>query len=93
MDSFELTKKIAKGAALAIVGMGTSKIVAGVIKNNTDPEKVTDKVAIASAATVLGYMAADASRKYTDAKIDEIADQIKKIPSWWEQNVTSRFTS
>lgn len=67
---------IAKLAISAVVGAGTTKIVVAIIKNNVQPDKITEKVAVASAAFVLGSMAADASKQYTDAKIDEIANWI-----------------
>jgi len=69
---------IAKKAVSVVVGAGVTRIVAGIIQNNTAPAKVTDKVAIVAAAFVLGSMAADATSKYTDAKIDEIA-------AWWKE--------
>lgn len=76
--------ELAKLAVSAIVGAGTTKIVVAIIKNNTDPEKITEKVAIAAAGFVLGSMAADASKKYTDAKIDEAA-------KWWKENVKKKI--
>lgn len=75
---------IAKLVVSAVVGTGTSKIVASVIKNNTSPEKITDVVTITSASFVLGAIAADASKKYTDTKIDEIA-------TWWNENVKPKL--
>jgi large-conductance mechanosensitive channel len=62
---------IAKMAVSAIVGAGTTKIVTAIVKNNIQPDKLIDKVTVVSGAFVLGSMAADASKKYTDAKIDE----------------------
>jgi hypothetical protein len=64
---------IVKAVATFVVGSGTTKIVAGVIKNNTNPDSVQDQVAIASAGFVIGTMAAQATKDYTDRSIDQIA--------------------
>lgn len=71
---------IAKNIINFVVGAGTTKIVHQTIKNNTNPETVTDQVTIGAGSVVLGAMAADASKSYTDAKIDEMV-------SWWNTNV------
>ncbi len=64
---------IAKRVVTAIVGLGTSKIISDIIESNTEEhDKVTDKVAMKAAAFTLGSMVADATRTYTDAKIDEL---------------------
>ncbi len=81
MDKIRTTKI----AVNFVVGAGVSKIVAGIIRNNTNPERVTDKVAIAGAAVVIGSMAADATSSYTDTKIDEIVE-------WWNENVKPKLT-
>jgi hypothetical protein len=67
---------ITKAVVAFVVGAGTSKIVKEIIKNNTTPDKVTDKAAIMIASYVLGAIAADASKQWTDAKID-------KLIAWW----------
>lgn len=77
VEKIEFIKK----AVTVVVGMGTTKIVAGIIQNNTNPEKVTDKVTILTASLVLGGMAADAASKYTNVKIDQMAE-------WWDKNIT-----
>lgn len=74
IDKLDLTKKVAS----IIIGAGTTRIVTGIIKNNTAPDKIQDKIAIASAGLVLGAMASDATKKYTDAKIDELAAWYKE---------------
>ena len=71
---------ITKNVATAVVGMGTTRITVQVIKNNTNPQTVTDKVTMVAGAVVIGQMAADATKSYTSAKIDEAA-------SWWKKNV------
>lgn len=74
---------IAKRVASTIVGLGTTKIVNDVIRNNTDTETTADKVKVTAGALVIGSMAADATSSYTDQKIDEIA-------AWWTKNITNR---
>jgi hypothetical protein len=76
MTKLELTKTVVK----IVVGSGTAKIVHGIARNNTSPETITETVSISGGAIVLGMMAADVVGKYTDAKIEEIAD-------WWKTNV------
>jgi hypothetical protein len=71
-----------------IVGSGTSKIVKTIIENNVDiriainntPLKVLEKVSVAAGTLVIGAMAADVSRRYTDNKIDEAI-------AWYDENI------
>lgn len=85
MDKLEIAKK----AAGFVVGIGVSRIVAGFIKNNTSPDSVTDKVAIASAALVIGSMASSATKKHTDKLIDDLVTAYKKI----EEGVKEKLNS
>lgn len=71
---------LAKRAASFIVGIGTAKIVSGIIDNNTTSETVTDKVTITTAGLVIGIMAADKTKLYTDNFIDELI-------AGWKNNV------
>lgn len=71
--------EIAKAATSFIVSVGASKITAQIIKNNTNPESVTEAVAMTGGAIVLGMIVADATKKYTDNMIDEIAAQCNKL--------------
>lgn len=73
--------EIAKTAVNVVVGAGTSKIVHTIIKNNVQPEKLTDTVSVAAGSLVLGSMVAEASKKYTSDKIDKLA-------AWYKANVT-----
>lgn len=75
---------IAKQIVGLVVGAGTSKIISSIIQNNIEPEKKVDKVTVASASLVTGMMARDASKKYTDRKIDELV-------SWWEKEVKPKL--
>lgn len=62
-----------------IVGLGTTKIVTTIIKNNVDPQTAVDAVTITAGSFVIGGMVADASKQYTDKTIDNIADAIKSL--------------
>ncbi len=72
-----------KTAVNIVVGAGTSKIAADIIKNNVTVDKVTDVVTVNASAIVIGSMAADATKTYTSDKIDEVA-------VWWKTNVTKK---
>lgn len=77
--------ELAKAIVGFVVGIGASRIARSVIDKNTDEEeRLHNRVAVTSASAVVGFMAADATRKYTDAKIDEIV-------GWWETNVKPRL--
>lgn len=79
MDYIALTKKVIS----TVVGIGTAKIVSGIIESNVATETVPQKVSVAAASYAIGYAASEASSSYTDAKIDEIVQ-------WWYENVTAR---
>lgn len=78
MNKLELTKYVTS----FIVGAGTTRIVSGIINNNTEIRHVADQVTVISASVVIGSMASAATRDYTNAKIDEVA-------AWYRQNITS----
>lgn len=67
-----------KFVASGVVGLGTSKIVAGIIKNNVTPETLIDKVSVAAAAWTISAMAAAATKKYTDEAIDDTVKTVKE---------------
>lgn len=75
--------KLAKNAVALIVGVTTAKVVKEIIKNNTDVAQVTDKAAVVIAGYILGAIAADAAKDWSDAKID-------KLIAWWTENVTAQ---
>ncbi len=77
MNKLDVTKNIVR----FVVGAGVTKIVNDVISNNTNPEKVTEKVTIVAGGVVLGMMASDASKVYTSAKIDEYVAAWKNLKS------------
>lgn len=70
---------IAKQATSIILGIGTSKIVNGIIRTNTNPQTVIDTVTIGASSLVAGMMFADAASEFTNAKIDAIV-------VWFEKN-------
>lgn len=72
--------EVAKRATSLVVGFGTSAIVAGFIKNNSAPANAAEKVAMPAAALVIGMMAVEVTRKYTDHKFDEAV-------AWYRENV------
>lgn len=77
--------EIAKTVVGAVAGYGASRIVKMFIEKNTDDEeRLHNRAAVFSAEVVIGMAASDATRRYTDAKIDEIVD-------WWETNVKPRL--
>lgn len=79
MNKIDLTKTIVS----TIVGAGSSKIVHTIIRNNVDPQTAVDTVTVAAGSLVLGSMVSDATKKYTDAKIDAAI-------VWWKTNITEK---
>lgn len=75
---------LVKFATSVVVGAGTSRIVGGIVKNNTSPEKLHQAVAVVAGTWVLSGIVADVSKKYTDAKIDEAVN-------WWTENIKPRI--
>lgn len=71
--------EIVKAVASTIVGIGTSKIVYGIIANNVETTNPVDKVTVVAGSFVVGSMAADATKKHTDKMIDEAAAWLESI--------------
>lgn len=61
-----------KYIASAIVGLGTSKIVSGAIKDHVKVETLIDKVTVVAASWVITGMATAATKKYSDEAIDGV---------------------
>ena len=76
--------KLAKNAAALIVGFTTAKIVKEIIRNNTTAQETADKVAVMIAGYIMGAIAADAARNWSDDKIDKLID-------WWIVNVKDKL--
>jgi hypothetical protein len=68
-----------KFVATTVVGLGTTKIVGKIIKNNVSPETLVDKVTVVAAAWVMGGIAHQATKKYTEQAIDDAWDAGVKI--------------
>ena len=79
--------EIAKAIAALIVGGTTATVVREIIKNNVDPQKVTDKAAVMIASYVIGAIAADAAKQWSDTKIDEAIAKWQKFIADRNQNV------
>ena len=75
MNKFEIAKK----AVTIIVGVGTSKIAQTIISNNVQPETVIDKVTVGTGSIVIGMMASEATKKFTDTKMEEYASAIREL--------------
>ena len=69
------TVNVVKFATSTVVGIGTSRIVKAIITNNVSTSDVSlvEEVTVLTSSYVLGAMVADATKKYTDAKIDAAA--------------------
>jgi hypothetical protein len=68
-----------------VAGYGASRIAKMVIEKNTeDEERLHNRAAVFSAEVVIGMAVADATRRYTDAKIDEAVE-------WWNENIKPRL--
>ena len=63
---------IAKTVTSTVVAIGTTKIINTIVRNNVAPGTLTDKVTVTAGSAVLGFMVADAAKKYTDATIDQL---------------------
>jgi hypothetical protein len=81
MTKLELLKTITS----TIVGIGTGKIVHGIISTNVDTESPVDKTTVFAASFVIGGMAAEATKQYTDRMIDEVADLFTSIKTPTEE--------
>lgn len=82
MKKIEIAKKIVS----MIVGIGTTKIVNGIIESNVNPVTTTSKVTVAAAGAAIGFAVSEYTSSYTDAKIDEAV-------TWWITHVINRKTS
>lgn len=75
MNKLDLFKNIVS----TVVGIGTTKIVSTIIRNNVEPETPVEHVTVYAGSVVIGAMVADASKNYTDTKIDEAVALIKSF--------------
>jgi uncharacterized membrane protein YebE (DUF533 family) len=75
MNQIDITKK----AVGFVVGMGVGTIVKTIIATHVAPETTVQKVTVYAGATVIGAMAKDASKSYTDDQIDQAVELFSKI--------------
>jgi hypothetical protein len=76
IDYIDLTKK----AVNIIVGAGVAKIVAKTVRHHVAPENWIGNVSITAGTWVLSGIVRDASKDFTDAKIDQAV-------TWWNEKV------
>lgn len=72
-NKLDLVKTIVN---LTVAG-GCSKIVHGIVQNNTDPENLTQQVQVIAGSAVLGSMLASHASQHVTAQIDNIDKMIK----------------
>ena len=70
---------LAKFAASAIVGIGTGKIVGAIIKDAVKPEKLIEKITVGAASWVIAGIATEATKKYTNEMIDDVAKAVNAV--------------
>lgn len=64
-----ITKLVLSG----VVGIGTGKVVSQIIKSNiATPETFVDKVTMTAAIWVIGGVATNATKKYTNELVDDV---------------------
>lgn len=78
--------KIAKQATGLIVGAGVSNIVRITIERNVPVSSRLDTVTVTAGTIALSMMISEATRNYTDAKIDAIAAALKRTPKDTDAN-------
>lgn len=69
---------IAKLAAQSVAGLGVSKILFSVVKNNTVIQTATDKVLIKTGSLVLASM-------FVEKASNHVGDQFDSAKAWFEE--------
>ena len=64
--------KVVKFVLGVIVSAGTTKIVAGFVRNNVTPTSMRDKITIIAATTVIGSIVVHAVKAHADSMVDEV---------------------
>lgn len=64
--------KVVKFVARFAVGAGTQNITKSIIQNNVATDNIYTKITVTAASIVIGAMATDATKAYTDEKVDEM---------------------
>lgn len=70
---------VAKFVVSGVVGIGTGKIVGKVIKTHVTPETLIDKVTVTAAAWVIGAIATERTKTYTNDMIDDVVQQGSRV--------------
>lgn len=71
-------REIVKTVTGFVVGAGVSKIIADAVVNNVSQEKNLQKAVVFAGKTGITMVVSDAVRAHTDAKIDAVADWMKR---------------
>ena len=66
--------KVSKFVVGCVVAAGVSRIVGGIVSNNTVPKNLWQKATILAGSFVLGGIVVGVAKKETDAIIDQIID-------------------
>jgi len=80
-DKLSIAKMVIRWTVIG----GTSKIVNGIVKNNTDPETLSEKVQIFAGSFAIGGMVANVVGDHTDEKVDEIIVWTKKAKDEYDK--------
>jgi hypothetical protein len=70
---------VAKFIISGVVGIGTGKIVGKIIKSHVMPETLIDKVTVTAAALVIGAIATERTKAYTNDMVDEVVENVEKV--------------
>lgn len=81
MNKTNILKFVTNG----VVTVGVGRIANSIIANNISPEKASHKVEVIAGTVVLCGIVKDASRTYTDAKIDSYIAAWNKIKNRVEE--------
>lgn len=78
MDNNITGLDVTKFAAGWLVAAGAGRIVSAIIQNNVDAVRLSHKLEIFAAGVVIAGMTKDATKAYTDAKIDQLAAWVRE---------------
>lgn len=79
------TIKFAKMLATTIAGIGTTKIVASVVKANVPTKNLFGRLTVGAGAFVLGAIAADFSNQWIENRIDDAVNL-------WDKKIAPNFS-
>ena len=70
---------VVKKTVSFVVGAGTAKIVRDIISSNVEAETTYHAVTVTAASVAIGGAVSEATKKYTDAQIDDFVNFIKEL--------------